>query len=266
MFSNKKKSVRICVISVIRVLFPICYFRIFHAIIILDKQLKFLYASELKQIYDVYGHFYDLKIGTTVFKCRSILEIVKKRIAFNANMPVDSVVVMMNPGSSKPLDPEYVPTLFTMQEMSGRDWKKEIVPTRPDNAQYQIMRLMEFKNWQYVRVLNLSDLRNGNSGKFYDDFIRASKIDASNPHSIFHLARKKEFKKCLNLKSGAPVILGWGNESFLIPLAQSALNSLKECKLAGVSKNDNPFYYSYPSPYLKDQKLFWLNTIIKILK
>jgi hypothetical protein len=231
----------------------------------LDVQLKFPYAAELKQIYDVYGHFYDLKIGSTVFKCRSILEIVKKDIAVDNRKPLDAVVVMMNPGSSKPLDKDYKPGVFSLDEIYSPGWIKDIIPTRPDNAQYQMMRLMEFKKWQYVRVLNLSDLRNGNSGKFYDDFSRVAKIDTTNPHSIFHHKRKKELKKCLNVKPGAPVILGWGNEGFLIPLAQAALHSLETFMVAGVSKSDNPYFFSYPSPYLKEQKLQWLNKISKML-
>ncbi len=227
--------------------------------------MKFLYASELKQIYDVFGHFYDLKIGSTVFKCRSILEIVKKDIPVDSLKPIDAVVVMMNPGSSKPLDADYLPKTFSFGEICAPGWEKEIIPTRPDNAQYQIMRMMEFKGWEYVRVLNLSDLRNGNSGKFYDDFVRASKIDESNPHSIFHPKRKNELKKCLNLKPDAPVILGWGNESFLIPTAQTALKSFQGFTTVGVSKNEIPFYFSYPSPYLKVQKLQWLNKISQML-
>jgi hypothetical protein len=231
----------------------------------LDDQLKFLYALELKQIYSVSGHFYDLKIGSTVFKCRSILEIVKKDIPIDSHKLVDAVVVMMNPGSSRPLATEYKPGVFSLDEIYSPGWQKEIIPTRPDNAQYQIMRLMEFKKWQYVRVLNLSDLRNGNSGKFYDDFSRAAKIDATNPHSIFHPKRKNELKKCLNLKPEAPVILGWGNESFLCPLARAALQSLAGYIMVGVSKNDNLCYFSYPSPLLKTKKVQWLTEISQML-
>ena len=227
--------------------------------------MTFLYAPELKQIYDVYGHFYNLKIGNTVFKCRSILEITKQGKALDRTQAVDAVVIMMNPGSSKPADKAYIPKEFQLHDIFASGWTKDIIETKPDNAQYQIMRLMEFKKWQYVRVLNLSDLRNGNSGKFYDDFVRASKIDASNPHSMFHAKRKKELNKSLNLKPDAPVILGWGNEKFLCPLAEVALKSLEGHAVVGISKSDNPFYFSYPSPYLKNQKLEWLKKISKML-
>jgi len=225
-----------------------------------------LYAEELKQKFSVFGHFYDLTIGTTVFKCRSILEIVEKGKDSDSKQFVDAVVIMMNPGSSKPADKSDIPKEFQLSDIFASGWTKEIVETKPDNAQYQIMRLMDFKNWHYVRVLNLSDLRNGNSGKFYDDFVRASKIDASNPHSIFHPKRKKELGKCLNVKPGSPIILGWGNESFLCPLTETALQSLTGYSVIGISKNDNPLYFSYPSPYLKVQKLHWLDNILKLLK
>jgi hypothetical protein len=226
--------------------------------------LEFLYAEELKQIFDVYGHFYNVKIGNTFFKCRSIFEIVKKDIAVDNRKPVDAVVVMMNPGSLKPLEKNYKPGVFSLDEIFSPGWQKEIISTRPDNTQYQIMRLMEFKRWQYVRVLNLSDIRNGNSGKFYDDFSRAAKIDPTSPHSIFHPKRKKELKKCLNVKPGGPVILGCGSEGFWIPLAQAALQSLEAFTVVGVTKS-NPCCFSYPSPYLKEQKLQWLDKMSRKL-
>lgn len=38
-------------------------------------QMDFMYANELKQLFSVCGHFYDLDIGGVIHKCRSVLEI-----------------------------------------------------------------------------------------------------------------------------------------------------------------------------------------------
>jgi len=59
---------------------------------------------------------------------------------------------------------------------NSRAKEKEIIPTKPDNAQYQIMRIMLLQKWEHVRVLNLSDLRNGNSGNFSIEYKELKKL------------------------------------------------------------------------------------------
>lgn len=124
--------------------------------------MEFIYASELKQKFSVYGHFYELEIDGTILKCRSVLEILTKSDNLETSATPCAVVVMMNPGSSRPVDTDYVPKRHTVCEISSGDWEKHLVPTKPDNAQYQIMRLMLLKGWKHLRVVNLSDLRNHN--------------------------------------------------------------------------------------------------------
>ena len=112
--------------------------------------MQFIYAEKLKEKFDVFGHFYDLKLGKEIFNCRSILEIVSKNLEYKMKGLPDAFVIMMNPGSSRPLDKTYSPNLFSVDDIFSNNWKKEIVPTRPDNAQYQIMRLMLLNDWKYV--------------------------------------------------------------------------------------------------------------------
>ncbi|MGM0582892.1 MAG: hypothetical protein ACQETL_19605 [Bacteroidota bacterium] len=224
--------------------------------------MDFIYAEKLKQKFDVYGHFYDVLIGGQCFPCRSSLEIVSK-IKFSdfQNTP-DCVVVMMNPGSSVPLNKDYLPKTHKPNEIFQHDWKKELIPTRPDNAQYQIMRLMLLNDWDHVKVLNLSDLRNGNSGEFSNDFEKASKLDSSNPHCITHKKRRNELRRSLKTKSNGVVIAAWGSVEVL---KESAIKVIEiEPKLVGV-KLDKP-WYQYASPYRKDQKLEWLKKINEEVK
>jgi len=214
--------------------------------------MEFIYAENLKQEFDVYGHFYNLKLSDTVLKCRSLLEIKRKGLSESNGMP-DTIVIMMNPGSSIPLDKEYTPKTFSKTEYNNLK-EKEIIPTRPDNAQYQIMRLMQLNNWNFVRVLNLSDLRNGNSGNFQIDFNSAKALDDSNPHCITSINRRKELLASLKSKSNS-IIVAWGSLTILKNSAEEILKM--DNKIIGIVNRELP-YFRYPSPYLKTQKLDWL--------
>ena len=217
--------------------------------------MNFIYAEELKKTFDIYGHFYNLKLSNSVLRCRSILEIRRKR---KKSMIADIIVIMMNPGSSIPLDKKYSPKIFSKKEYF-QNKTKEIIPTRPDNAQYQIMRLMQIYNWNFVRILNLSDLRNGNSGKFQTEFRNAMKLDNSNPHCITHVKRKKELSDCIKSKYNK-IIAAWGN---IAELKESAEVILKlDKKIIGL-KNGNGPNFRYASPYMKKQKIEWLKKIQK---
>ena len=70
----------------------------------------FLYADDLKKKYKCYGHFYDLKFSSNnIVNCRSVLEIIDSSISANdinslsIRIP-DIIFIMMNPGSSYPLE------------------------------------------------------------------------------------------------------------------------------------------------------------------
>ena len=219
--------------------------------------MKFIYADELKNEFDVFGHFYNVSIGKKLFQCRSLLEIVSKSVVFNSGQASDAVVVMMNPGSSVPLDKKYSPKRFSLKEIFSRDWEKEVIPIRPDNAQYQIMRLMILNDWKYVKVLNLSDLRNGHSGAFRKAFEKASLIDPTNPHCITHQSRRVELKNALRTKSNGVVVAAWGSVEVLRDSAHKMIELVPN--LIGL-KLDGP-WYRYASPYKKDQKMNWLNKI-----
>ncbi len=224
--------------------------------------MEFIYADTLKEIFDVEGHFYDLRIGREVFKCRSSLEIVSKQKGNSSAEAVDAVIIMMNPGSSVPRDKNYSPILLSLDDIFSRNWEKEIIPTRPDNAQYQIMRLMILNDWKRVKILNLSDLRNGNSGEFCKEFERAGVIDSSNPHCITHESRRAELNNSLQTKSNGFVLAAWGTVDVL---KNSALKMIAyQPTLLGIKLNDP--WYKYASPYKKEQKLEWLMKMDAIVK
>ena len=234
-------------------------FIIWHAVILINKQgsslMNFIPAKELKESFDVYGHFYNLRLSNSIFKCRSILEIKRKK---TEDKIADIIVIMINPGSSAPLNKLYAPLTYSPKQYFKLK-QKEVIATKPDNAQYQIMRLMEKNKWNFVRIINLSDLRNGNSNKFKSEFKNAAEIDQNHPHCITHEERKKELFTAINSKSNK-VIAAWGNIAELHDSANKLLRmNLEIIGLRKAHKHE----YRYASPYLKKQKIEWLTEIQK---
>lgn len=225
--------------------------------------IEFVYAKELKKKFSVYGHFYCNDMGNDViFSCRSVLEIVSTKITIHKediqNALPDAVVIMMNPGSSVPLEvkPCEVYNAATIKNLTP-----EYVDTKPDTTQYQIMRLMLLKDWKHVRVINLSDLRTPKSSKL---FKMLKSID-NDQHSIFAKTRTHELGKMLKRKEKAPVICAWGIDENLIPLTQKAIRALKGIDYIGVKDvSTDRFLHASPQKYAK--KLEWLHEINKQLR
>lgn len=92
----------------------------------------------MKNQFIITGFFYE----NHGFKFRKYLDI--KIVNSGCENP-DLMVVMMNPGSSRPID-------------GIEDNTKESLAI-PDNTQNQIMKVMLNCNLQHARVLNLSDLK-----------------------------------------------------------------------------------------------------------
>lgn len=70
--------------------------------------VEFIPAKELIRNFNVFGHFYLIHIAPKkVVQCRGVLEIVdsacrpRTTAALSSRKP-DAVVIMMNPGSSRP--------------------------------------------------------------------------------------------------------------------------------------------------------------------
>ncbi len=222
--------------------------------------MQFIYADELKSQFSVFGHFYDLDIDGRTFNCRSVLEIVSKSIDSITDSNPCAVVVMMNPGSSKPASNSYIPKMYSDSQITSESWVKDVIPTKPDNAQYQIMRLMLLKGWKHVRILNLSDLRNGNSGNFSIEFQKSLELDPAAPHSL--LSKKRHAELLDYCSKSRAVIAAWGSTEVLREAAEEFLRIVPNVEGLPLEKP----WYRYPSPYKKDQKLDWLKAMNEKLK
>lgn len=217
---------------------------------------KFTPASELKKQFRVSGHFYDMVVDGIHFPCRSILEISADTAA---PMELDFVVIMMNPGASRPVDPEYIPETVTPSELRTGKWKRELIPTVPDPTQYQIMRLMEVVGAKRVQVFNLCDLRNGNSQRLKQDHAHASECDPTASFSVTNPSRISELKATIESATLVLPILGWGENSVLREYAERALAEFPNH--LGVERLSP--WFSHPSPMMKTHKLRWLAGILE---
>jgi hypothetical protein len=240
----------------------------------------FAYAAELKKTFRCYGHFYRLHVeGIEPQLCRSVLEITSlPREAVGAgtdpndlfsasgatrNLP-DAVVIMMNPGSSRPIEEGDTDSLLTMPLPSG--FQKPLVLTQPDNTQYQIMRIMVSKHWNHVRILNISDLRDPKSPSFIAKTKVLDELPGGGTHSLFSKVRKNERKAMLRRKPGAPFIIGWGQDAGLIPLAKQCLSRIEGEMIITVPAGNDPVLTAHPSPMLQKKKEEWLDAIRAALR
>jgi hypothetical protein len=225
---------------------------------------EFFSAAELKVDFGVHGHFYDVDgIASESVSCRSVLEIARHGfLAANPTALPNAVVIMMNPGSSKPVS--------GLPEKLGRNQlpltSKLLVPTRPDTTQYQIMRVMHFCRWDYVRVLNLSDLREAKSSIFAKRFRALEAEHQYGEHSIFSNPRKLELTAALRRTPNAPIICAWGTSPRLDPLIQQCVLALgRRISLIGLETERGSKRYFHPLPALQIDQRAWVTDMITLL-
>tara|TARA_R110000744_G_scaffold128298_2_gene235303 strand:+ start:670 stop:1299 length:630 start_codon:yes stop_codon:yes gene_type:complete len=190
--------------------------------------------------YTITGFYYS--VGEYNF--RKYLNI--KSIKDSCGVP-DLMVIMMNPGSSSPIN----------ENDNGR-FETE---AKPDVTQKQIIRVMELNGYKYARVLNLSDLREPKSSCFYKEI---APMDSNGiNHSLFTENRAKEFNKYFI--NGIPVIYAWGVNYRLRKFAKRAIALTKNENSIGWNKpgHEYAFYHPLPRTYKKQKE--WYEIINKKL-
>ena len=155
----------------------------------------------------------------------------------------DLLVVMMNPGSSRPLD-------------GNNDGRSE-VSTAPDRTQHQIMSFMNLAGFCYARILNLSDKREAKSISFFQ-FLN-SRESQSIPHSIFDKSRREDLDTLLI--ENTPVLCAWGVDPCLSKLARSATNILPPNSIFGSKKPLSEYAYYHPLPRSSERQKKWIDDV-----
>jgi hypothetical protein len=203
----------------------------------------------MSERYDVSGYFYSEQ----GYNFRSYLNIRRKRQGFRrliesfiSNDEPDLMVVMMNPGSSVPL--------------SGGDDAQSEVSAKPDPTQLQIMKVMDARSFRFARILNLSDLRSPNSADFMSTISLLDQLNIR--HSVFGPDREREFEK-LYVQS-VPVIIAWGADDRLKPLARRALSLMKNKVKVGQRKPSADWIYYHARQRGRPLRL-WVEEVLKQL-
>lgn len=175
-----------------------------------------------------YGHFYQLTIGDTAYRCRSTLEIISLRnqdlaseVAQNSGVLLDhdhqpdAVFIMLNPGGSRPCDGQEPSNAINSCQIDAHA-RSNLVLTCPDDTQKAVEKVMTCKQFDHVRVLNLFDIREPDSAELVkkirislDGCQRLPRRPEIKPYSIFSDERRCEFRNRLNAKSRI-VVAAWG--------------------------------------------------------
>lgn len=179
------------------------------------------------------------------YKFRSHLDIQK----FNSSRKTpDVIVVLMNPGSSRPIN--------------GVDNASEATEAIPDRTQSQIMLVMLSCGFEYARILNLSDIREPKSNEFYKKMVELESKGIA--HSIFDDRRKEDLSKLW--VNDVPVIFGFGVSHKLKKLALKALEVCKVQKPYGVQKSGVVHGYFHPLPPIYSKQQEWVNIVSQQFK
>ena len=169
----------------------------------------------------------------------------------------------MNPGSSRPL----VEVNNRLHARAIHKLPISLVPTKPDTTQYQVMRLMHFRGWRHVRVLNLSDLRSPKSAVFIKLFQRLEGESQFDSHSVFSKARTGELSLKLPTSRKTPLVLAWGMSDKLNPLIERCMSRLsRKSNLIGLLEPNTTNKYRHPLPSLQKDQRHWLEMMIQQFK
>ena len=230
-----------------------------------QKLLNFIPAEQLKNDFEVFGHFYSvgLESGETI-NCRSVLEIVTRQSkpsnigSLLGNSP-DAIFIMMNPGSSKPC----VEVNNFISEGLINQLEVSLERTEPDTTQYQVMRVMHYCRWNHVRVLNLSDMRDSKSASFVKRYRDIENRTGFSAHVLFTDERSGELESKLNQKPEAHIICAWGVSSDLDPLIERCLSKVAgRFELTGLKKPNTENKYFHPLPKLQIAKEQWVTNLV----
>lgn len=175
-------------------------------------------ALDLK--YKCYGYCYRVYWNNNKLdECRSSFEIISKSLLQNAELQElspqfltsfhkpDALIIMMNPGSSKPQYLNNGQDKVCVENFMIDLFNTKRVLARPDDTQYRVMKVMEEMNWYYVRVINLSDIRELHNSKLLSRIKSFETKSLSCVHSIFSPNRRSELTDAMKIKEDAPTIL-----------------------------------------------------------
>ena len=190
--------------------------------------MEFNNINELRKTYEVKASFY--KKNDVTF--RNYADIIRKGYKEDK---IDAYIIMMNPGSCKPINDEDL-------KNSSSPESAIYINVKNDRAQKRVMQLMDNTNFNKVRILNLFDCKEPKSSKA----AQMANEDYGFPINIFSHARKDELNKLT--KDNVPYIVAYGLNG-LVDFKKLALEFLADKKVYGIKKDNNDLLYYYLSPF-----------------
>jgi hypothetical protein len=140
------------------------------------------------------------------------------------------------------------------------------VECKPDDTQYQIVKLMKMKGWKKAVVLNLFDKCNVNSGEVIEHYTTSKNKKEHLKESVFHEDRREELDSIFNLSDDkAPIVIGWGVNNDLLKIKKAIFNKVlvpTKRNIVGWKKEDCQFYHPWPRER-EDIRNGWQNVVFK---
>lgn len=218
------------------------------------REITFLLAADLKGIFHTEGAFYHTELNGESYACRGLAKISRRGVETDV---ADALFVMVNPGSCKPTDEDY---LFPKYNKNLSEIP--FVQANSDATQYQIMRLMERRGWNMIYIIKLSDLKAGNIEEF-KAHLSLFEAQGNDSHSIFSGGRISEIVMLLAEKTR--IIAGWGTQTFMKKRMVHALSVLTDSReVSGLPHKTNPYYY-HPFPMVQHKYIKWLDNMCEVL-
>lgn len=211
-------------------------------------------GKKLEGIFHTEGAFYFLETAGRNQFCRSLATVC--RIGTDSET-VDTLLVLQNPGKSMPIDVHIAPLVI--------DWTEEIplVPAKPDPTIHQVMRLMERRHWNFVQIINLTDLRCAEFAD-YKERVEFMNRNFDDRHRIFSDSRQHEL--AWYVENAEMVIVGWGTKPYNLEVAHDAYMTLNGIRpVEGLRAGIQPLYY-HPYPILQKKCIKWLDDMDKLLE
>jgi len=217
--------------------------------------MELLSETLLKEKFIVWGQFFEMSIAGDRVWMRPEARIERSQNTSTINSKkqrADAVIVMLNPGSCKPI----------LAAQSG-EWTE----ARPDKTQFQLMRLMERMSWDEMKIVNLSDVCEGNRPKFLA-LLKRSEIGGI-VHSRF---ANNSVAKWSNIISSADRLLyGWGDQPE--PKKMANAYGLLDFDDMLTSYGKKPIavwhpvkgYPKHPNPWIPERCKAWLEDMVRVL-
>jgi len=202
--------------------------------------LKFKAIMQYTNTHFIQGHFYQN--SNTV--CRKELHIKES----NDSLP-DLLVIMMNPGASRP------DGLKSYKDITDNQLNK-LVDTIPDLTQKKVIDFMETKGLKYAVVLNLIDKCEPKSNNLtIDDTI----------FSMFNSLEKTKLILNSDFQSVDNVLIAWGCKKIFKALNKNILEVLKKSDktIYGYPKNNCAEKVYFYHPLKRNEK--WLEKVNEII-